>query len=150
MKKIILILFIIIPGILLAQNTFRVMGKVTDNKGEPLIGANVFIRALNTGAATDVEGKYQFEIPKELAKNQQVELAVSFVGYKSRSVNIILTGNSINQDFILEEDVFLSEAVIVTGIASKTSKAVAEVAVGRVAAADLQKVNTYGSLSQLI
>ncbi len=152
MRKLILsLLFLaIIPSLMLGQGTFRVMGKITDKTGEPLIGANVFIQALNTGAATDIDGKYSFEVPKELAKNQSVELTASFVGYKQKSVTIVLTGSSIQQDFVLDEDIFQSEEIVVTGIASKTSKAVAEVSVARIAAADLQQVNAYGGLSQLI
>lgn len=152
MKRLVLplLLILVLPTLIMGQNTFRVMGKVTDARGEQLIGANVYIKALNVGAATDVEGKYLFEVPKDLATGQTVALTVSFVGYKSKSVNITLTGNSISQDFVLEEDIFQSETVVVTGIASKTSKAVAEVAVARVAAADLQQVNAYGGLSQMI
>ena len=77
MKKAILFLFLIavLPSLLLAQNTFRVMGSVNDVNGDPLIGANVFIKALNSGAATDVEGKYSIEISKNLAQGQQVELS---------------------------------------------------------------------------
>ncbi|MBS3945983.1 MAG: carboxypeptidase-like regulatory domain-containing protein, partial [Melioribacter sp.] len=151
MKRLILplLLILILPTLIMGQ-TFRVMGKVTDARGEQLIGANVFIKALNAGAATDVEGKYLFEVPRNQATGQTVALTVSFVGYKSKSTTITLTGNSISQDFVLEEDIFQSEAVVVTGIASKTSKAVAEVAVARVAAADLQQVNAYGGLSQMI
>lgn len=152
MKRLILplLLILVLPTLIMGQNTFRVMGKVTDAQGEQLIGANVYIKVLNIGGATDMEGKYLFEVPRDLATGQTVALTVSFVGYKSTSVNITLTGNSISQDFVLEEDVFQSEAVVVTGIASKTSKAVAEVSVGRVSAADLQQVNTYGGLSQLV
>ncbi|MBX3008907.1 MAG: TonB-dependent receptor [Melioribacteraceae bacterium] len=150
-KSLLFFLFLVLSiGVVNAQGTFRVMGKVTDKIGEPLIGANVYIKALNTGSATDVEGKYVFEVPKELAKGQTVALSVSFVGYKSASSNIILTGNSISQNFELEEDIFQSDVVVVTGIASKTSKSVAEVSVGRVSASDLQQINTYGSLSQLV
>ncbi len=152
MKKLILplLLILVLPSLIMGQNTFRVMGKVTDARGEQLIGANVYIKALNVGAATDVEGKYSFEVPRDMATGQTVALTVSFVGYKSKSTTITLTGNSISQDFVLDEDIFQSEAVVVTGIASKTSKAVAEVSVARVAAADLQQVNAYGGLSQLI
>jgi TonB-dependent SusC/RagA subfamily outer membrane receptor len=152
MKKVLLplLFLIVLPTLIMGQNTFRVMGKVTDTRGEPLIGANVYIKVLNTGGATDVEGKYLFEVPRNLASGQTVSLTVSFVGYKSKSENVVLTGNSISQDFVLDEDVFQSEAVVVTGIASKTSKAVAEVSVARVAAADLQQVNAYGGLSQLV
>lgn len=152
MKKALLFLFLfaVLSNLTLAQNTFKVMGKVTDTKGEALIGANVYIKALNTGGATDVEGNYSFEVPKDLATGQQVELSVSYIGYKPAAVTIVLTGNSIQQNFSLEEDIFQSEEIVVTGIASKTSKSVAEVAVGRVSAAQLQQINTYGSLSNLV
>jgi len=152
MKKVIplLLLLALIPTLLLAQNTFRVMGRVTDTKGEPLVGANVFIKALNIGAATDLDGKYSFEVSKDLAKGQQVVLSVTYVGYKSQSVNIILTGNSIEQNFQLEEDIFESETIVVTGIASRTSKSVSEIAVSRIPAAELTAVQSYQGINQLL
>ncbi|KAF0152047.1 MAG: TonB-dependent receptor plug [Ignavibacteria bacterium] len=146
----VLLFLVIAPAMLLAQGTFKVSGKVTDTNGETLIGASVIIKALNTGAASDLDGNYSFDIPKELAKGQRVELSASFVNYKKGSVSITLSGNNITQNFELVEDVFLSDELVVTGIASKTSKSVAEIAVGRVSAAELQQVNTYGSLSQLV
>lgn len=152
MRKLLLILLIIslVPSFLLAQETFRVRGKVTDPAGEPLIGANVFIKALNIGGATDVDGKYSIEVPRNLATGQQVELTASFIGYKSLSVMIRLTGNSIEQDFTLTEDVFESETIVVTGIASKTSKSVSEIAVSRVPAAELTAVQSYQGINQLL
>ncbi|MGK9476541.1 TonB-dependent receptor domain-containing protein [Melioribacter sp. OK-6-Me] len=145
-----LLLILLLPINLMAQNTFRIMGTVTDTYGEPLIGANVYIPALNAGAATDMAGKYVIELSKEIAKGQQVVLNVTYVGYKAQSVTLTLAGNSIQQDFVLEEDVFESETIVVTGIASKTSKAVAEVAVSRVPAAQLAEIQSYQGLSQLV
>ncbi len=150
-KKIpLLLLILLLPFSLMAQNTFRIMGTVTDTYGEPLIGANVYIPAMNAGAATDMAGKYVIELSKDIAKGQQVVLNVTYVGYKSKSVTLTLTGNSIQQDFELKEDVFESETIVVTGIASKTSKAVAEVSVARVPAAQLAEIQSYQGLSQLV
>ncbi len=134
MRKLILsLLFLaIIPSLMLGQGTFRVMGKITDKTGEPLIGANVFIQALNTGAATDIDGKYSFEVPKELAKNQSVELTASFVGYKQKSVTIVLTGSSIQQDFVLDEDILGMQTIVVTGMGVEVAKEKLGVTIGNV------------------
>lgn len=153
MRKTILSLFflVLLPSFILGQGTFRIKGKVTDAKtGEPLIGASVVLKPGNVGAASDLDGNYTFEVSGSLAKNQTGELTASFVNYKKQSVKVTLDGKDITQNFVLKEDVFQNEEIVVTGIASKTSKSVAEIAVGRVSAADLQQINTYGSLSQLV
>jgi TonB-dependent SusC/RagA subfamily outer membrane receptor len=115
-----------------------------------LPGANVFISALNLGAATDASGKYEFTVPIDQSKSQTVDMTVRYVGYKPQTVSIILSGNNIEQNFSLEEDIFQSEEVVVTGIASKTSKSVAEVSVSRINAADLTNTSTFQTMSQLI
>ncbi|MFA7228900.1 MAG: carboxypeptidase-like regulatory domain-containing protein, partial [Melioribacteraceae bacterium] len=153
MRKILLSLlfYVLVPSLIFAQGTFKITGKVTDAKtGEELPGVNVMIKSLNAGAATNLDGFYTFDLPKDLAKGQRVELTASSVNYKKKSVSIVLNGSDIQQNFALEEDVFQSDEIVVTGIASKTSKSVAEIAVGRVSASDLQMVNTYGGLSQLV
>lgn len=145
-----LLFLLILPGFILGQEVFKISGRVTEINGEPLIGASVVISTLNTGAATDIDGKYTIDVPKTLAKGQNVTIAASYVNYKKRTYSIVLSGNNATQNFVLDEDVFQSEEMVVTGIASKTSKSVAEIAVGRVSAADLQQINTYGGLQQLI
>jgi TonB-dependent starch-binding outer membrane protein SusC len=141
---------ILLTGFVSAQNSFWIRGKVTDKNGDPLIGANVVVKELKTGASTDLEGNYNIEIPLAKVKRKSVDLAVSFVGYKTKNVAVELTDVNSKQNFTLEEDLFQNEEVVVTGIASKTSKSVAEVSVGRIAASDLQQVNSYGGLSQLV
>ncbi|MCX6171188.1 MAG: TonB-dependent receptor [Ignavibacteriales bacterium] len=141
----------LVPSLFFAQETFKVSGKVTDAKtGEALIGANVMLKTLNLGAATDLEGNYTFDVPKSLANGQGADLTASFVNYKKKTVRVTLNGTNITHNFALDEDVFQNEEIVVTGIASKTAKAVAEVSVGRVDAANLSTINTYNSLSQLV
>lgn len=152
MRKITLLFLLLatFPLITNAQGSLKISGKVTDTFGEPLVGASVYIKALNTGGATNFEGNYSFEIPRDLLNGQEVELTVSFIGYKKQVTTIKLVSGSLPLNFKLEEDVFQSETVVVTGIASKTSKAVAEVAVSRISATDLVAKQAYSGLSQLI
>src|SRR3989304_4010300 len=55
----ILIFFLIISTITsFAQTTGKLSGRVVDENGEPLIGANILIEGTTKGAATDFEGYY--------------------------------------------------------------------------------------------
>lgn len=152
MRKVILSLFflVIIPSFIFGQGTFKVKGKVTDSKlGEPLIGANVILKPLNLGAVTDINGDYSFDVPTAQAKGQTGELTASYINYKKMTVRVVLNGNNITQNFTLEEDIFQTEEVVVTGIASKTSKSISDVAVARIAVAELTEKQNFQNLSQL-
>ncbi len=152
MKKFILTVLLsfcvitVIPG----QQSTRIGGTVTDKNGSPLPGANIIIPALDLGAATDDKGNYKFTVPAKESTGQQVDMIVRYVGYKSQTVSIALIGKNIEQNFSLDEDIFQSEAVVVTGIASKTSKSIAEVSVSRVNAVDLTNTSTFQTMSQLV
>ena len=152
MKRILLFLLLLTlsNSFVFGQSTFKIRGKVTDQNGEPLIGASVVLKSTGLGAATDLEGDYSFDVPLNLAKGQQAELTASFINYKKGVANVVLNGSEIKQNFVLEEDVFQNEEIVVTGIASKTSKSVAEVAVSRITASELTNKQSYQSLSQLV
>jgi TonB-dependent SusC/RagA subfamily outer membrane receptor len=145
-----ILLIFAFPVSIRAQRRTRIRGIITDENGSPLPGANIFIPALNLGAASDNNGKYDFFTPADESNGQSVKLTVSYVGYKSQTVLIKLNGENIEQDFSLEEDVFKSQEVVVTGLASKTSKSRAEVSVSRVNAAALTKTSSFQSMSQLV
>jgi len=114
--------------------------------GEGLLGANVFIEGTMLGTATDPAGKFALEYETDDA----FEIIVKFMGYKQKSVDFEPTDDVSDIVIELEEDVFMGEAVVVTGIASRTSKDVAEVSVSRVAASQLTVVNSYQDLSQMV
>ena len=144
------LLLLCLSYIALGQKSTRLSGTVTDKNGTVLPGANIFIPALNIGSAADENGKYVFTVPAEQSQGQSVDMTVRYVGYKSQILSIILNGGNIEQNFSLEEDVFESETIVVTGIASKTAKSVAEVSVSRVNAADLTNTSTFQTMSQLV
>ena len=78
-----------------AQN-ITVTGTVTDNTGEPLIGATVLQKGTQHGVATDVDGNYSISVPSKSA------LVFSYIGYDTREeavngrsqINVILSPNS--------------------------------------------------------
>ena len=59
-------------------------GRITDaDTGDPLVGANVVIVGTQTGAASDIDGRFQLDAPDEA-----FSLRVSFVGYETRVVEV--------------------------------------------------------------
>jgi len=128
----------------------KIKGIVLDNFGKPLPGANIYISVLQIGAASGLDGSYEFEVPSSQVTGQQVEITATFMGYKKKTEMIVLSGNSMDINFTLDEDVFKFEEVVVTGIASKRSKAVAEVAVARIAASELTEKQSYTGMAQLV
>ncbi len=106
MKKYILFLFFLFSLDSFSQNTFS--GKVTDDKNNPLIGANVFISEINFGVVTDENGFYFIDLENT---SPPFTLNASYIGYKKRSINVLKGTSKI--DFILDIDQkVLSELII--------------------------------------
>ena len=62
----------------------KVFGKVTEGKkGEPLIGATVFLPYLGIGTVTSEIGYYYLDIPSDT-----VTLSISYIGYKTIEVKL--------------------------------------------------------------
>ena len=106
-------LLILLTETVSGQNDIRIQGKVTDVKGDPLIGANVIILNTSYGSSTEWNGSYFIDLPAS-EKEQQVILEARYVGYISQSREIKLTSETTLQDFLLEEDVLSLKTVIVT------------------------------------
>ncbi|MCB9286421.1 MAG: carboxypeptidase-like regulatory domain-containing protein [Lewinellaceae bacterium] len=70
---------------LYAQDAERtIFGALTDTKGEPLIGANVYVKGISTlGTITDFNGEFELSVPPK-AKT----LIFSYVGYATKEVTI--------------------------------------------------------------
>ena len=108
-KRIVTILtllwFSLIPVLSFAQNTVTVSGVVTDDQGEPVIGASVMVKGALTGAATDLDGKYSISVPANAV------LEYSFVGMATQTVNV--NGRSNINITLLPDTTFLDQAVVV-------------------------------------
>ena len=59
--KLLCILFFIGIGVSFAQT--RVTGSVTDENGEPIIGASVMVKGTNVGISTDANGLFTLIVP---------------------------------------------------------------------------------------
>lgn len=82
-----------------------VTGVVTDESGEPLIGASVLAKGTNNGAVTDLDGKYTLTVPAGTV------LEYSFMGYKSVETAVQKSG-ALNVALGVDSD-YLNEVVVV-------------------------------------
>ena len=112
------------------QTANGVSGKVTDNKGEPLPGANVIVQGTTIGTVTDMGGNYSITIP-----NNASQLNYSFIGYNSQTLPI--TGNIMN--VVLEENVMALDEVVVVGYGTQKKHSITNVLQGKVAGVSVDK-----------
>ncbi|MDL2281856.1 TonB-dependent receptor [Parabacteroides sp. OttesenSCG-928-G06] len=88
------------------QNTRRITGTVTDQTGEPIIGANVVEKGTTNGVVTDVNGKFSLSIA------ENVTLQVTYIGYLTQEIG---TGNQTTLQIVLKEDLLSLDEVVVIG-----------------------------------
>ena len=91
-----------------AQNGV-VSGVVTDESGEPLIGAGVLIKGTSIGEVTDVNGQFKIKAAPDAT------LEVSFLGYETQDVNVAsraMIEISLKSDNVLEETVVIGYGTV--------------------------------------
>ncbi|MFT5517096.1 MAG: TonB-linked SusC/RagA family outer membrane protein [Rhodothermales bacterium] len=121
LRKLLAAAFVVVLAPTLAFGQAAVVtGTVTDGDGQPLIGANVVIDELVIGAATDLDGRYSFEVPAAQARGQQVTLRSRYVGFSPQLRIITLNSGTQTQDFVLILDRLRLDEVVVTGVSSAT------------------------------
>jgi TonB-linked SusC/RagA family outer membrane protein len=112
MKKISLVLSLVLFafGFALAQRT--VTGTISDQKGEPMVGASVLVKGTTTGVVSDIDGKYSLNLPAGATT-----LVFSFAGYVTQEVT---TSASNVIDVSLSESTL--QEVVVTAIGIQREK----------------------------
>lgn len=78
MKLIIMTLFSLMFSLAALAQNVKINGKVTNEKGEPLASANIFIEGSIDGAISEEDGSFAFET----STSGQVKLVVTAIGYK--------------------------------------------------------------------
>lgn len=105
-----LVLLIFSIGTVFAQT--NISGTVTDQGGEPVIGATILVKGTALGTTTDLDGKYMIEVP-EVA----TALIFSYIGYATQEIPI--DGKS-TIDVSMSEGVDLDKVVVTAlGISRK-------------------------------
>ena len=122
-----------------AQNV-TVKGTVTDQNGEPVVGATVKVQGAKSGTVTSLNGQYSLTVPTNAA------LEISYIGYNPQTVNV--NGrNSIN--IVLEDAATALNEVVVTAMGIKKDEKMLGYSVSTISAEDLVKTATPNFASAL-
>ena len=120
--------------IMVAQSS-KITGTIEDAEtGDPLIGAQVFVKGTFVGTTTDDKGTFSLE-----ASTSDV-LVVAYIGYKTQEKTITPGMGSLS--VALEADVLRQDAVVVTGLATTVKRRNAANAVAVVSGDDLVNAPT--------
>lgn len=127
-----LILFLCILSTNMSAQQNLISGKVVDNAGLPLPGANVIIKGSTKGVQTDFDGKFSIDA----APNST--LVISFIGMDNTTVSV---GNKKNLNVVLQSSSQALEEVVVVGYGTKKKSDVIS-SVASVKPKDMLKVAT--------
>ncbi len=90
-----------------------VTGKVTDKKGEPIIGASLLEKGTTNGVVTDIEGKYTISV-----ENNAI-LEVQYLNYVTQEIQV---NNQSVIDVALEEAAIQLNDIVVTGYGTASKR----------------------------
>ena len=116
MQRILLLLFLAGGSTLAAMSSplpppptelVPINGIITDESGEPLIGATVLLEGTTTGTVTDIDGRFTIDVTGD-----DPHLIVTYTGYESQ---VIQVGSQTDFQIVLLEDSQTLDEVVVVG-----------------------------------
>lgn len=123
-----------------AKAQVMVRGNVSDESGDPLVGASVSIKGTTTGTITDPDGNYSLSINDKTAT-----MVFSFIGYETTEENV---GNRSQVNVVLAEKQEGIDEVIVVGYGTQKRQSVTG-AVSQVSGKDLM-TKPVGNINNML
>jgi TonB-linked SusC/RagA family outer membrane protein len=103
-----------------------ISGKVSDENGVALPGANIIVKGTIEGTVTDLDGKYSVEVP-----DAGSILVFSFIGYTDQEITV---GNQIVIDVQLLAEIMPLDQVVVVGYGTQEKRSIT----GSISVADVE------------
>ncbi|MCD7937458.1 MAG: SusC/RagA family TonB-linked outer membrane protein [Tannerellaceae bacterium] len=91
----------------------RITGTVVDDRGEPVIGANVMEKGMVNGTITDIDGNFSLSVA------ENATLQISFIGYMAQEIPVT---NQNSYSIVLREDTQMLDEVVVVGYGTMRKK----------------------------
>ncbi|MEI9918346.1 MAG: TonB-dependent receptor [Bacteroidota bacterium] len=108
MKQTLILFLFTISTSAYAQTT--ITGKVTDEKGEGIPGANIVIRDSYDGASSNADGTFVFSTEEQGLRF----IDVTFIGYKAFQKQVDIHGSAITVDVTMKEEINQLDAVVIS------------------------------------
>jgi TonB-linked SusC/RagA family outer membrane protein len=119
------------------EKPVRISGIVLDENNQSVIGANVIVDGGLTGTITDIDGRFEMEVPTTKGR-----LRISYVGYEPKYVNI---NQNDNLRVVIEPMLKALEEVVVVGYGTQRK----ETLIGSVAQVTSDKIKERGVVSNI-
>lgn len=123
------------------EQTWQIKGTVTDEQGEPLVGATVLIKGTTVSVITDYDGNFSLKAPK------QSTLSISYIGFTSEEIEV--TQTKAFYKIVLKTDSELLDEVVVTALGIKRERKALGYAVGEVKGNELEKAKGTNVINSL-
>lgn len=118
----------------------QISGKITDERGEPIIGATIVVKGTSNGAITDLDGNFSLGgVPSDAI------IAISYIGYQNREMSV---KDRNTFAVTLVEDARQLDEVVVIGYGTTTVKS-STGSISSVKANDLQSYPSTNFASAL-
>lgn len=118
----------------------NISGKITDDTGEGLVGANVLIKGTTQGTVTDIDGNYK------LAVDTEATLVISYIGYIQQDQ---IVGNRSVIDVVMAADAEQLSEVVVTALGVKKEERAIGFATEKVDGKTIANSNANNVMSSL-
>lgn len=115
MKSLSLVITLVLASVVGLSAQRAIIGTVTDQNKEPLIGATILVEGTSVGTITDATGEFSLTVPA--GSNA---LLVSYTGYTTRRVELTTAGN---YSITLETDAVTLSDVVVTAYGTTRKEA---------------------------
>ncbi|MDR1201825.1 MAG: TonB-dependent receptor [Tannerellaceae bacterium] len=88
------------------QDKHQITGTVTDEYGEPIIGASIMEKGTTNGSVSNINGEFSLSV------SENATLQISYIGYLTQDVSV---RNQTRLSIILKEDLMNLKEVVVVG-----------------------------------
>lgn len=106
-SRCLLCLAFLLAGMSVWAQTHRLTGRVTEDKGQAVVGASVIVKGTTQGITTDSNGSFALDLA-----NGDITLVVSFIGYRTQEVAIPRSQSRIDIE-LAPESIAVDEVVVV-------------------------------------
>ncbi|MDK2977708.1 MAG: hypothetical protein PWP52_422 [Bacteroidales bacterium] len=121
----------------LTANKYTISGYITDESGEELIGATIYVKSLKTGTVTNAYGFYSLTIPEN-----SYQIIYSYVGYETQIKKVELNQN-VRINIVLKEQSKTLNEVVITAERKDANVAKAEMSTMKIQAKEIKKIPAF-------
>ena len=111
-----------------------VKGRIVDENGEPVVGANIVEKGTTNGVVSDMDGNYSIEV------DEKAELQISYIGYVDYVISV---AGKTKVNAVLQENLQNLDEVVVVGYGTMKKSSLT----GSVSTVEAEKIEGFPSVN---